>query len=78
MGKWRVGQHLDQTDIYKRTELLLMDCIKAKYAHKESGLCQLEPGGSPNRNCTACHFWAGAIHALEEVLLEPDQYINKR
>ena len=68
MGKWNPGQHLDETDAYKRAELLLADCIRAKYEHKESGLCKLIEGGSPDHQCCACHFWAGAIHALEEVV----------
>jgi hypothetical protein len=70
MGKWNPGQHLEEREPGKRAELLLRDCIEAKNEHRASGYCQLLEGGSPDRNCCACHFWAGAIHALTEVLMQ--------
>ena len=68
MGKWRPGQHLEVKDPRERATILLADCVRAKEDHKASGLCRQIEGGSPDRDCCTCHFWAGAIHALEEVL----------
>ena len=69
MGKWVPGLHLQESDIGKRAELLLADCIKAKYDHRGSNMCEFVEGGSPDHRCPGCHFWSGSIHALEELLV---------
>ena len=70
MGAWNPGQHFNEPDPIKRAKLLLADCIAAKDKHRNSDFCKFTEGGSPNCQCCTCHFWAGAIHALEEVVTD--------
>ena len=72
MGKWAKGQHLNFTDARERAQVLLKDCIQAKHEHIHSGKCVMIEGGSPDHACCTCHFWAGSINALEEVLMDFD------
>ena len=68
MGKAVPKHHRDEKDAFNRAEALLSDCIDAKHAHIHSGKCLVVEGGSPDHQCSTCHWWAGAINALEEVI----------
>lgn len=70
MGKCVPRHHRTEQDAYKRAQGLLADCIIAKNEHKKTKNCIQEPGGSPDHRCVTCHWWAGAINALEEVIYE--------
>ena len=68
MGKWAPNQRADITDIREKAKLLLSDARQAKKVHRESKQCERTAGGSPDRACCGCHFWAGSIAALEELI----------
>ena len=68
MGKWHPASRAGITDIREKAELLLKDSKAAKSAHKASPQCVMIEGGSPDRQCCGCHFWAGAIAALTDLI----------
>ena len=68
MGKWGPNQRSEVYDTRDKAELLLKDSQKAKKAHRDSKACTRQSGGSPDAQCCGCHFWAGAISALTDLL----------
>ena len=68
MGKWSPSQRAEVTDILEKAKLLLEDSKKAKSVHRASKQCTRLTGGSPDRGCCGCHFWMGAISALEDLI----------